>query len=113
MNKWWMILASQIWHLPFLALYILGLIFARTRRDMGRASRFAAPGFGLMVLGILISSASSYVMFSMREEGGMAMARIAQTIGIIGFFTMAVNLGGFGLIMVALFMKRPPPSPVE
>jgi len=112
MSKWWMILAAQIWHLPFLALYILGLIFALSRRDMGKASRFAALGFGLMALGVLISSASSYLMFSMREEGGLAMAQIAKTIALIGFFTMAVNLGGFGLIMTALFMKRPPPSPV-
>src|SRR5688572_3322470 len=95
MNKWWMILASQIWHLPFLALYILGLVFALTRRDMGKASRFAAIAFSLMILGSIIGTANMYYIYSMREDGAFDPARYMRMSSAIAFATMIVNLGGW------------------
>jgi hypothetical protein len=109
MDKWMTVLAMQMWSLPFLALYILGLVMALNRRDIGPASKYAALGFGLMALGVLTSSVSSYLMFSMREEGNFQLSRIAMVTTAFTFTRTLVNLAGWGLILAAIFAKRPPP----
>jgi hypothetical protein len=111
MEKWWMVLASQIWHLPFLAIYILGLVFAFSRRHMGVAATYARVAFSLLIVGSLVSSANNYMMVSWRMEG-MSPLEFAKVSGAIAMVTMALNLGAWGLILAAIFAKRPP-SPVE
>jgi hypothetical protein len=110
MDKWMAVMAMQIWNLPFLALYIVGLVLALNRRDIGPASKYAALGFGLMALGVLISSVSSYLMFSMREEGNFPLPRIAVVTTALTLTRTVVNVAGWGLILAAIFAKRPPPQ---
>ena len=114
MDRLMSILATQIWYLPFLAIYILGLVFALSRRDMGKASQYAASGFGLMILGLALSSVNMYQMITMRESGDYSLSAFARNSALFHFATMALNLGGWGFILAAIFAKRPPvPSRVE
>jgi uncharacterized membrane protein len=101
-------LATQIWYLPYLALFILGVVFALGRRDMGNASQYAVFGFGLMILGLMLSSANTYFMIA-RAGGDYDMSAVARNAALFHMGTMVLNLGGWGFILAAIFAKRPPP----
>ena len=109
MDRLMPILATQIWFLPFLAVYILGLIFALSRRDIGNASQYAAFGFGLLILGVALSSVNMYNMITMRDSGDYSLSTFARNATLFRFGIMALNLGGWGFILAAIFAKRPPP----
>lgn len=100
--------AGQIWNLPYLALFILGLIFALSRRDMGNASQYAAFGFGLKIFGLMASSASVYFMIS-RAAGSSDPLTTSQYWTLIHVGTVVVDVAGWGFILAAIFAKRPPP----
>jgi prephenate dehydrogenase len=109
MDRLMPILATQIWYLPFLAIYILGLVLALSRRDIGKASQYAALGFGLMIVGLLMSSANMYTMITMRDRDNFQISSLAAYSMVFRTVTMLANLGGWGFILAALFAKRPPP----
>ena len=103
--------AAQIWQVPFIALYILGVIFAANRRDIGKASSYAAFGFGALALSQILGSLLAYLMMEARFEGnydGLRMAGVATA-----FFIprTLLEFGGIGLVMAAIFAKRPPANP--
>jgi hypothetical protein len=111
MERWLAFLASQIWHIPFLVLYIVGVVFALSRRDMGKASSYAAIGFGLMILGQLLSALSMFDTLNFRAEGGYDYGARTRRMMMFAFPTIAANLGGLLFIMAAIFARRPAPPP--
>lgn len=107
MDRFMPFLATQIWFLPYLALFILGVVFALGRRDMGNASQYAVFGFGLMILGLMLSSANMYFMIA--RAGSDNMSAVARHAALFHAGTMVLNFGGWGFILAAIFAKRPPP----
>jgi hypothetical protein len=108
MNTWWLVLMTQIWHLPFLAIYILGLVLSLTRKDLGNARSYAAIGFSLQIVAMMISTASMYFMYASRENGMFGPDTATRT-AVFGFAMMVVNIAAWILILAAIFAKRPPP----
>jgi hypothetical protein len=105
--------AAQIWQVPFIALYILGVIFAVNRRDIGNASSYAAFGFGALALAQIMGSLFSYLMMEARFEGTYDAMRMA-TISTAFFISRTIlEFGGIGLVMAAIFAKRPAASPAR
>jgi len=103
--------AAQIWQVPYIVLYILGVIFAVNRRDIGKASTYAAFGFGALALAQILGSLFSYLMIEASFEGthdGMRMAGLST-----GFFVprTLLGFGGMALLMAAIFAKRPAANP--
>lgn len=113
MNDWMPILATQIWQLPYLALYILGIVFALTRRDMGKAATYAAAGFAVLTLGTLLSSVQQYLIMSMRLSGDMNAYRVTATTLPFTILMQMCRFGGLGLLMAAIFARRPAPPLVQ
>jgi len=112
LKDWMPILATQIWQLPYVALYILGLVFAFSRRDMGKAANYAAAGFALLMLGTLVVSVQQYLIMSARMAGDFNAYRLRMMMG----FTIAAQVcrfGGMGLLLAAIFAKRPVPAPPQ
>ena len=109
MSSGYAILAAQIWVLPYLVLYIAGLVIALRRRDMGSASTYAAIGFSAFVAGTIVSSAQMYVFTTMRESADFSTARAASYALVFSGVGNAFRLCGFGFLMAAIFAKRPAP----
>ena len=113
MNDWMPILATQIWQLPYLALYILGIVFALTRRDMGKAATYAAAGFALLALGTLISSVQQYLIMTMRLKGDFNAVRLSSMMLAFTILLQMCRFGGMGLLTAAIFARRPAPPLVQ
>ena len=78
MNSSYAVLASQIWALPYLVLYIVGIVIALRRRDMGSASTYAAIGFAAFAVATMVSSAQMYTFMTMRESADFSAMRAAS-----------------------------------
>lgn len=92
---------TQIWQVPFLLLYVAGLLLSLSRRDLGRAQSFAMIGFGALIVSVLLQFAQMYQALS----GGDYHVTGPRTV----FFTLIitiVKLSGFALVMTALFIDR-------
>lgn len=95
---------SQIWQLPFLLLFVVGLFLAASRRDLGRAQSFAVVGFGLLTLGIVLQAVQMYQIYVMRADGDYRS--IASTSAIFSLGNAIVRLAGFVMLMFAIFIDR-------
>jgi hypothetical protein len=113
LKDWMPIFATQIWQLPYIALYILGLVFAFSRRDMGKAGKYAAAGFALLLLGTLVAAVQQYVIMSARMSGDVNAYRLNTMMMGSVVATQVCRFGGMGLLLAAIFAKRPAPSPVQ
>ena len=113
MKDWMPILATQIWQLPYVALYILGLVFAFSRRDMGKAATYAAAGFALLMLGTLVASVQQYMIMSARMAGDVSAYRLSTMLMGSTIATQLLRFGGTGLLLAAIFAKRPLPAPAQ
>jgi hypothetical protein len=110
-NTWRNVLTMQMWNLPFLLVFLCGLIYSLSRRDLGRASIFAATGFGLMLLSIAAHTVSTYAVMAASESPGDAMTVIALRVSAFRFAGMALSLLAWGFILAAIFAKRSPAAP--
>src|SRR5579885_1223685 len=98
---------SNGWRVPLLLVYVVGIVLAAiTWRRHPLASALSLAGFGLL----LISNAASAVLFgsALRQTGG-ADRETLLTVGN-AVFTL-VSVGGWVLILIALFARRPLPAP--
>ena len=111
LKDWMPIFATQIWQLPYIALYILGLVFAF--RDMGKAGKYAAAGFALLMLGTLVAAVQQYVIMSARMSGDVNAYRLNTMMMGSVVATQVCHFGGMGLLLAAIFAKRHAPSPVQ
>jgi hypothetical protein len=104
-------LTTQIWQVPFLALYLFGLIYTMSGRWQGRFLTYAAWGFGLLLAGLLISATATYLMYARMFEGGGYNSGMARNMALT-FAGMLAHLGGLGLLIAAIFSgrKSPPAS---
>ena len=103
--------AGQLWQIPFLVLYILGVILALNNRRIGNAARYAAIGFGALALSQCVSSVQSYLIADMRLDGSHDIGRMAAISTVAFTIRTVLAFGGMGLIMAAIFAKRPAPDP--
>ena len=104
-------LTSQIWQVPFLALYLFGFIWTMSGRWTGGFLKYAAWGFGLLVAGWALSAFGMYLMYARISSGGGYSADMGGRM----LFTLASSLahfGGVGLLIAAIFSgRRTPPAP--
>lgn len=103
---------TQVWSLPYLALYGAAVVYALTRRDMGKASRYAAWGFGLFVLDLVLSAVDTYIMIN-RDPSDVDMLSLAWDQVLFSAASLVLNIGGWIFILLAIFAKRTSPSRVE
>jgi hypothetical protein len=103
--------AAQIWQVPFIVLYVLGVIFAVNRRDIGKASSYAAFGFGALALAQILGSLFSYLMMEARFDGSHDAMRMASMATAFFIPRTLLEFGGIGLVMAAIFAKRPAANP--
>ena len=102
---------SQIWQIPFVVLYICGVIFALNHREIGKASNYAAFGFGALAVSQILGSLHMYLMWEMRFDGASDTMRLATLTTAFAIPRALLSLGGVGLVMAAIFVKRPPVNP--
>jgi len=95
---------TQVWQVPFLLMFLIGLFIALSRRDLGRAQSYAVIGFAVLALSVLVQSAQMYQLFMMREGGDYRS--IATRSAVFTLVAAVVKIGGFILLMVALFIDR-------
>jgi hypothetical protein len=92
---------TQVWHVPFLLMYIVGLFLSRYLPGLGRARPFAVSGFAILIVSLLLQAAQMYQALS----GGDYLV-IAARAGIFTFGITIVKVAGFALVMTALFIDR-------
>ena len=110
MNSGYAVLATQIWALPYLVIYIVGIVIALRRRDMGSASNYAAIGFAAFAVATLVSSAQMVTFTTMRMSGDFSAVRTASYALAFTLAGNALRLVGIGFLMAAIFAKRPAPQ---
>lgn len=100
-------LSAQFWTVPYLTLYIVGVWLALNRRDMGRASSYAAGGFSLLLLSTLVSATRLYWYTAQRRLGHDDIARFAEVAFTFSVAVTLTHFAGIGLVIAAVFAKRP------
>src|SRR5882672_11928979 len=103
--------AQQIWQIPFLVIYILGLILAFNHREIGKGSTYAALGFAALILAQCVGALQGYLMMQMRADGSHDLARMAYISTSIMIPRTLLGFAGMGLVLAAIFARRPSVSP--
>lgn len=97
-------LTTQIWQAPFLLLFGFGLVYSLSGRWSGSFATLTAIGCGLILLATVLSGFQQYRM--------MAVVANADTLRAASYsfqFMVAnilLRLGGFGLLLAAIFAGR-------
>jgi hypothetical protein len=105
-------LASQIFKVPFAIACIVAIALAFTRyREQGGSAPLAGWGFGLLMVGWLISAVHAYWQLS-AIRNGVSVSEIGRVALLAGAASHLAELTGLVLIMLALFVtRRGPASP--
>jgi hypothetical protein len=101
---------TQIWQVPFLLLYIVGLFLSLYRPGLGRARTYAVNGFSALIVSVLLQVAQWAQALSGTDYRVISSRMVVFTLGIT-----IVKLAGFALVMAGLFIDREPtviPSPL-
>jgi len=97
-------LMSQIWQVPFLLLFLFGLVMSLSGKYKGQFVGLAAAGFGVLIFGIVLSGYQQYAMFAAMADGGYDTVRRLNT--VLSAFGVVVRLAGYILLLAAIFSGR-------
>jgi hypothetical protein len=98
------VLASQVFTLPLLVAYIIGIALAFARfAEKGRAALLAGFGFACLATGVLINAANMYWQLSAFRSAPDAVRELARFVALVGAVSHLLELIGVILLMIALF----------
>jgi len=102
-------LTTQIWQVPFLVLFLCGLVISLSGRWQGKFVPFAIWGFILLIAGWAISAWSQWLMYAHISDGGYS-ANMARNMAL-SLFRSVLHLAGMALLMAAIFSGRNDKAP--
>ena len=102
-------LASQVFTLPLLVAYVIGiaLAFARVAAH-GRPAVLAGLGFACLATAVLINAANLYWQLSAFRNAAGAVRELARVVALAGAASHLLELTGVILLMIALFGAQRP-----
>ncbi|MBT2749003.1 MULTISPECIES: hypothetical protein [unclassified Lysobacter] len=101
-------LTNLLMGLPGMLLYVLGLSLCLMRKpSLGRASTYAALGFGLLLLSTLLSLGSqAWIMWSAQHEHA-SISSLSIRVAVLSIASTLLSLTGVGLLLAAILVRRP------
>jgi hypothetical protein len=95
--------------LPFVAVWVVGIVLALvTWKRHPQASALATAGFAIFLLEAVAGVVLLAVLMRPQDVSFEARMRLLT---LTGYARGAVRLVGWGLILAALFLRRPQPGP--
>jgi hypothetical protein len=99
---------GQFFSLLFLLVYGAGLVLALvTWKRHPQASMLAVAGFAVFLLNHLIGGALTAVIMQPQDVNLQTRVRVME---VLGYGRQVVQLVGWGLLLGALFVRRPRPG---
>ena len=96
-------LSAQIWQVPYLVVYVTGLVFALVGKRQGKFQGLAAWGFGLLLLTWLFQAINQYLLYTRVDRGLAAFGSLSS---LSWFALPLVHLIGIVLVGAAVFADR-------
>lgn len=99
--------------IPFLVVFIAGMVFAGQRLGAyPSAKRYAQIGLGVLVLRTMVTAASEMMAVNASVHAGSAMD-LARKFLLINIVNYLLLLGGIVLLVMAAFADRKPASAAQ
>jgi len=96
-------LSTQFWQVPYLVVYITGLVFALAGKRLGNFQKLAAWGFGLLLLNLIWQATSQYLLYG-GADTGLTVREILNSLR--WFAGPLLHLVGIVLVGAAVFADR-------
>jgi hypothetical protein len=97
-------LMTQLWQAPFLLLFGFGLVYSLSGRWSGSFVTLTAIGCALVLLAIVLSGFQQYRMLAVLADADHLRAATYSFQFMVA--NMLLRLGGFGLLLAAIFAGR-------
>ena len=111
-NNWLAALASQVWSLPYLGTYLVGMLLSLIFwRRHPAVSATAVGGFAVLLLNVLFHCVWNVWLTSRAGSGGLA--NLGPWMSFVAFGQALVATLGFSLLITAIFGWREPRVPEE
>ena len=105
------IMILQVQQVPYLLVLIFGLVMSLAGPWRGRFALFAAAGFSVFILGIVLGVYQQYALATGIRESGYASAMMSNL--FLRGAHIAIRVVGFGLLIAAIFAGRTEPRPAR